>query len=367
MRIVILRTGTSDFGKVGSYNVQEVGLATALIKKGHEVSVLYLNRRVKEVVKDEVYEFVYYLPHKSIGLHGIFNVSILSTFKPEKLILFSDNQLWSKNVIMWCKKENVKIIHYFGNVLSDNQNWLNQFYTKLILKRNIRSYDYSINVAKTEKVHQEMERLKVPFTKVIPVGLDHTLLHKSQNLDLRVRTELGFSKDELVILFIGRLVDYKKPMLACDILKSLIDCDVEARLIIIGKGTLQEELMKYIDKHTLSEHVSYMDQVEYNKIYKYMISSDCLINLSSKEIFGMTILEAMYYGLPVVAHTAPGPNEIIDSGINGYLCDSDDVEEWKSLIKKAIKRRKEIGENSKQLIIDKYIWDKIADKFLDLF
>lgn len=366
MRIVILRTGTSDFGKIGSYNVQEVGLATALIKKGHDVSVLYLNEPVNDIEKDEVYDFVYYLPHKSIGLHGIFDVNVLTKFNPEKVILFSDNQLWAKNVILWCKKNNVKCIHYFGNVLSDNKKWLNQFYTKLILKRNIRSYNYSVNVAKTEKVHQEMNRLKVPFAKVIPVGLDETLLQDCQNLDLKVKAELGFEKNEIVILFIGRLIDYKKPLLACDILKSLIDKGIDARMVIIGKGVLQEDLLKYIDKQSLSANIRYIEKVPYKEIYRYMVSSDCLINLSSQEIFGMTILEAMYYGLPVVAHTAPGPNEIIEFGENGFLCDSDDVEVWKSLIIKAIESRSDIGRQAKQLVLDKFVWDKIADEFLRL-
>ena len=77
VRIVILRTGTSDFGKIGTYNVQEVGLAKALKKKGHKVDVLYLNRNVKKIEDDEIYSYVHYLPHRHIGLHGIFDVNLL--------------------------------------------------------------------------------------------------------------------------------------------------------------------------------------------------------------------------------------------------------------------------------------------------
>lgn len=366
MRIVILRTGTSDFGKVGSYNVQEVGLATALIKKGHQVSVLYCNRDVKDIEKDEVYDFVYYLPHRSFGIHGIFDINLLSKFNPEKLILFSDNQLWAKNVILWCKKNNVRIIHYFGNVLSDNKKWINQFYTKLILKRNIKSYNYSVNVAKTEKVHEEMERLKVPFTKVIPVGLDDSVLMDNRNLDINIRNELGFRKDEIVLLFIGRLVNYKRPILACDIAKALIKKGKKVRLVIIGKGVLKEKLLRHITENELTNIVNYIEGVPYSDIYKYMVSCDCLINLSSKEIFGMTILEAMYYGLPVVAHTAPGPNEIIDDGITGYLCDSNNIETWLSFIEKAINNRDILGAESKKQIMTRFVWEKIASRFLEL-
>lgn len=366
MRIVIIRTNTSDFGKIGTYNVQEVGLAHAFIKKGYHVDVLYLNRHVSKIEKDETYDFVYYLPNKTIGLHGIFDLNLLSRFNPEKLILFSDNQLWAKNVIYWCESNNVKCIHYFGNVLSDNKKWLHQFYTKLILKRNIKSYSRSINVAKTEKVHKEMERLNVPFTKVIPVGLDDSLLMENKNLDVSIRSELGFKKDEIVLLFVGRLVDYKKPILACDIAKAFLDKGQKVLLVIIGKGILKEELLKYIDNNGLNDEIRYIERVPYSEIYKYMVSTDCLINLSAQEIFGMTILEAMYYGLPVVAHAAPGPNEIIKDGMTGYICDSFDVETWMSLINKAVEDRDVLGVESKKQIMSRFLWDKIANQFLEL-
>ncbi len=103
MKIVILRLNTGDFGKIGTYNVQEVGIANALIKMGHKVNVLFLHRNTTRIIEDETYNFVYYLPHKTFLMHGIFNTNLLDKFAPERVILVSDNQLWAKNVILWCK------------------------------------------------------------------------------------------------------------------------------------------------------------------------------------------------------------------------------------------------------------------------
>lgn len=366
MKIVILRTNTSDFGKVGTYNVQEIGLANALIRQGYNVDVLFLNKPTDKIIKDENYSFVYYLPHKTFGLHGIFDVNLLEKFDPEKIILFSDNQLWAKNVIMWSKKHNVKCIQYMGNVLSDNPNWLHQFYTKLILKRNIRSYNYSINVAKTTKVQHEMEKLNVPFTKVITIGLDKDLLHDSKCPDYCVRSELGYEPNQKILLFIGRIVDYKKPIMACRILQQLRKSDPSFRLIIIGKGALKDELENYIVDNDLKNYVRYIERVPYQEIYKYMISSDCLINLSAIEIFGMTILEAMYYGLPVVAHTAPGPNDVIENNVSGYLCDFDDVNMWADKILEALNNRIQISEGAKKRVRERFLWDCIANDFMNV-
>lgn len=367
MRIVILRTNTSDFGKVGSYNVQEVGLANALNKKGHQVYVLYLNRKTSSIKQDEKYEFVYYLPRISLGLHGIFDTKLLATFKPDKVILFSDNQLWAKNVIMWSKINNVECVQYFGGVLSDNSSWLNQLYTRLILKRNIRSYNNSINVAKTKKVQEEMSRLKVPFRKVINIGLDDTILKDINTLDLHQRESLGLENDELILLFVGRLVDYKKPLSACDVLLELRKRGIRSKLIIIGKGNQETELHNYIKENRLESSIIWEERVPYEDMYKYMISSDCFINFSSKEIFGMAILEAMYYGVPVVANRAPGPNEIIENNVSGYFCESDNASVWADKVLLAIENRKSISSAAQKRVMDKFLWNKIADEFIELF
>lgn len=367
MKITILRTNTADFGKIGNYNVQEVGLANALIKKGHQVNVLFLNRKVSDIQKDDKYNFVHYLPSLSFGLHGIFNTKLLNLFEPDKMILFSDNQLWAKNVIKWCQKNNVTCIQYMGNVLSDNPKWINQFYTKLILKRNRNSYKNSINVGKTNKVKKEMETHNISCSSVINVGLDKDLLHDFINPVDSIRKKMGFNEDEIILLYIGRIVDYKKPFLACDILQSLIDKGVNCRMIMIGKGPLESELKKYISQKKLLNEITYFEQVPNSEIYKYMITSDCFINLSSKEIFGMAILESMYYGLPVVAHVAPGPNEVITDSQDGYLCGTDDPREWSKMILEAIKNKNDISYASRNTILNFYTWDVIANKFIDLF
>ena len=365
MKIVILRLNTGDFGKIGTYNVQEVGMANALMRMGHSVDVLFLHRDTAKIIRDEKYGFVYYLPHKSFLMHGMFNTKLLRKFKPDRVILMSDNQLWAKNVILWCKKKDIPCVHYFGNVLSDNPNWKNQLYTKLILLRNIRSYSYSINVAKTDAVKEEMLKHKVPFSRVIHVGLDRDILNSKKNRDDSIRQELGITKDEKAILFIGRLVDYKKPILACQILQEILKRGIKAKLFIIGKGVLENELGDYIKKNRLNNNVKWLKRVPYEEIYKYMVACDVCINLSPKEIFGMTVLEALYYGMPVVANHAPGPDVIIENGISGYLCDyEDNVENWVNLIEKAIDNREAISKNAHKRIEEHFMWDSIAGEFL---
>lgn len=365
-KIVIIRPNVALFGLVGTYNVQEIGLANALKKMGHDVTVLYCNRNVSEVTKSEIYDYVYYLPHKHIGLHGMFNVNLIDEYHPDTLILFSDNQLWAKNIILYCKKNSIKCIHYFGNVLSDNPAWLHQAYTKVILWRNRKSYDFSINVAKTNKVKHEMLEHGIHCRKVINIGLDSELLQDCTNPDINIRHDLGIKDDEFVLLFVGRLIDYKRPIMACDILLELQRRGIKGKLFIIGDGKLANELESYIEEKKLSSVVNWQKRVPYDEMYKYMVSCDCCINLSPKEIFGMTVLEAMYYGAVIVAHEAPGPNDIIDNNISGYLCNFDDVSSWADKIIESQKYRTVMSKEAKKRVRENFLWDRIAGQFMAL-
>jgi 1,2-diacylglycerol 3-alpha-glucosyltransferase len=363
MKILIIRPNTSDFGKIGTYNVQEVGLAKSLIKKGHSVTVLYTHRKVKSVTQDETYNFAYYIPRFTVGLHGIFNLKFFTKFTPDYVIMFSDNQLWAKNVIRYCNKRKIPCVNYFGGVLSNNPKFLHQLYTKAILYRNRKSYKMSYNFAKTNHVKDEMIRLGIKCDKIINVGLDTNLLGNIDDINT-LRKKYGYSKNNKVILFVGRFVEYKKPIFACEILKALILENPNYRLIIIGAGHMHEEIQKYIKDNNLHNSINLVGRVPYHQISDYMGLCDCLINLSNIEIFGMSIIEAMYYRKIVVAHTAPGPNEIIEHGINGYLIDSYNLDNWKNTIVKAMTEQESIGKHARDSILNKFTWDLLSDEFL---
>lgn len=364
MNIVILRTGTSDFGRIGTYNVQEVGLAKALKKLGHDVSVVYLNRPTDRVMQDKVYDFVNYVPHRHIGLHGMFDVNLLAAFFPDRVIMFSDNQLWTKVVANWCKKRGITCVVYFGAVLSNTPRWLNRASTRLILAWNKKALRTTLNLAKTEAVRQELISCGLDCHGVVPVGLDMGIMKPTVEPDPGFRGEMGIPQKAKVLLFVGRLSPYKRPLSACDVLKAMLAHGVDTHLVMIGTGRLEKALKNHIAALGLEKHVTLVSKVPYGDMHRYFTSCDCCINMSPVEIFGMTILESMYYGIPLVAHAAPGPNEIIKHGETGYLCNTDDVREWVAAIMDAISNRDSIATKSRREVEERFSWDAVAKGFL---
>lgn len=79
-----------------------------------------------------------------------------------------------------------------------------------------------------------------------------------------------------------------------------------------------------------------------SNIHPYLYETDLMLNMSiplfGVETFGMTILEAMAYGIPSIVPNVGGPTELIEDGCNGYCVDVTDVELVASKVRDALER-----------------------------
>ena len=92
-----------------------------------------------------------------------------------------------------------------------------------------------------------------------------------------------------------------------------------------------------------------------------------MVNLNIGEIFGMAILEAMYYGCPVVARRSPGPEFIISDGTDGFIAESDkEVTEKITELFENAKQRKSIADRAKEKVKTCFLWESII-KADDIF
>lgn len=102
---------------------------------------------------------------------------------------------------------------------------------------------------------------------------------------------------------------------------------------VAGASKYNVEL--FININDIPKNLKILSEQSY--IHDFYQDSDVLINLSVpnlwQETFGMTLLEGMVYGLPVIAPPVGGPIEIVDNGIDGFLVDSRNIEEVASKLK----------------------------------
>lgn len=365
MRIGLLITSIGNFGQKGFYNAQEIGLAKELDKLFDEVivykAVPISEKKNKSLIKGCKHSILYQIPVKSKGINGVWDCSIMDS-NLDALVYFSDTQLAVPRVYRWCCENNIVMYPYIGVVESHSSSKLKKIVIDKLFKRNIQVYKKCTCFAKTPTVLNQLDTLAVKSSVLMPVGLDLTLLHEEYEKvsKCELKNKYGYLEEDKVLLFIGRLIEEKQPIRMLDILNEIRKKDQSYKLLMVGTGEQENIVKGRIKELSLEDCVQLVVRIPNKDIWELYCLADAFVNLNQHEIFGMAILEAMYYGCKVVAWKAPGPNLIIENKISGYIATSNqEIEDFiinKNLSKSVMKRR----------ILDHFTWCATAEKISDV-
>lgn len=108
---------------------------------------------------------------------------------------------------------------------------------------------------------------------------------------------------------------------------------VNAKIILVGRGDLENEIKETIDRENLHERVELVGYVPHlsERLMQYYRDADIFVHFSStqpdgdKEGIPGTIVEAMASGLPIVTTRHAGIPEVITDGVHGILLDERDT------------------------------------------
>lgn len=330
MRIGLLITSIGNFGQKGFYNAQEIGLAKELDKLFDEVIVYKAipENQTKQIIKIEdcMNSTLYQIPVPSKGINGMWNCDIMDATL-DALIYFSDTQLVVPKVYKWCKRKNLTLFPYIGVIESHSTSKIKKMVIDALFCRNIKVYKKCACFVKTPTVEKNLNSIGIKNITVAPVGLDISLLKREYEevSSTELKRKYGYSKNDKVLLFIGRLIEEKQPVRMIELLAEVRKKDDQYKLLMVGKGELKQSVENRISELKLTDSVQMMEQIPNSDIWELYRFADAFINLNQQEIFGMAILEAMYYGCKVVAWEAPGPNLIIEDGKSGWIVKSDEL------------------------------------------
>lgn len=367
MKIGLLDTCIGNFGQKGFYNTQEIGLGKAMLQLAEEVYVYKMlplaSEYQEEVQEDENGHklIIHMIPSRSLGANGLLDVTKLEP-SLDVLVYFSDTQLAVPQIYRWAVRNDVRLIPYLGVVESHSTSKIKRRIMDLLFVRNLAVYKKHHCAVKNPNVKEELEKLGVSNVMVTPVGLDLNLM-KADYLDADIsalKAKYGYSGEDKVLLFIGRMTEEKQPLRMVDLFGKLHCQNNHYRLLMIGSGEMQDVVTAEVEKRGLKLVVQMIERIPNKDIWELYRIADSFVNLNQQEIFGMAILEAMYYGCKVVAWEAPGPSFIIEDGVSGFLADSDDG------ILEAIAEKSIIPEAAHERIMNHFTWDKTAEKILSL-
>ena len=182
------------------------------------------------------------------------------------------------------------------------------------------------------KYIQNIEEINSNRSKVIYNTVSDTI-HKNSKLNKYVPVGNGVFN----VLMICSLKDYKGIPELFQIAASLKkERDIRFHLIVDAN---QEDIDEYLLSSPKTENIKIYPRV--SSPDKFLKKSSLLLSLSRidqwVETFGLTIIEAMTYGIPCIVPPVGGPVEIVDHGVNGYCISSYDTETIVNKIKELSK------------------------------
>ncbi|MFY0596610.1 MAG: glycosyltransferase family 1 protein [Cognatishimia sp.] len=134
------------------------------------------------------------------------------------------------------------------------------------------------------------------------------------------RQELGIGSDEIVVLFVSRLVREKNLDVLVDALNGLKERGLAFRTVIVGDGPESTSLKARLPEAIFTGFLGGED------LACAYASSDIFFFASLTETFGNVTLEAMASALPAVCADATGSRSLVEPGVTGFLEPADNVD-----------------------------------------
>ncbi len=262
----------------------------------------------------------------SMGLAGMINarrlaipcIGSIHTLLPEFWKPFIDKLLpyITPSLIKNVTKQFVKLIDRFSllNTTVD----LSSFFMEELSWRYFAAFFKRCNVALTpSKYAQEICQKHGLDTRVLPNGINFSKFQISKDLK-SFNERWGLNSKDTVAIYVGRLSEEKNIDL---ILKSAEDVlkTEDLKYMIVGDGPFRSKLESLVRNSRISENViftGYLEQEELNQCYS---RADFFINASPLETQGLSVIEAMYFGLPILSINSGAVTELFETASIGLL------------------------------------------------
>ncbi len=274
-------------------------------------------------------------------------------------------------------------------VLHMHCEWLTQLDPAMIARR-LSQVDLVVGCSEyiTEKIRKRFPQFASRCQTVFNgVDVEHFL----------AKTGISEIKDNSTkrILFVGRISPEKGLHVLLDAFQTVAAHYPQAQLEIAGpqKPTPIEFLIALSDDPKISElasfapesyfahlqgklspntasQISFSGHVQHLELPDYYRKADVLINPSFSEAFGMSLVEAMAAGVPVIATRVGGMTEIVEEGRNGLLVESGNASALAEAILQLLSDddlRESMGKAGHQRSLELFSWERIAENLLNQY
>lgn len=358
-------------------------LKQGLEKLGNQVFVVTVNNDSFSYKEEEN---VLRIPGVPIGIFD-YRLTSLYPLKAKKII-----KEWNLDVIhthtefgigsfarLISKQYNIPLVHTYHTMYEEYVHYITRGYfdgasKKLVEYLTLFLCDKTIDelivpTQKTYDLFKEKYRVKRDV-HIIPTGIDVTRFYKenvSRKEVLELKNDLGISRSNFVILYVGRVAKEKSIDFLINNLKYIVKKIPRAMLVIVGDGPDMKELMELTDKNKLNKNVIFVGKVPWEEVPKYYQMADVFVTSSTTETQGLTVIEAMAASKPVVAVKDESFELVITDKQDGLFFTNET--EYREIIYKLFKEEKYRQNIAKQARIsaNNYSAEVYARRVLEVY
>ncbi len=376
MKILILRT-MANVLNLKTYNSQEVGLAKALTRLGHVCDILYYTDK-----KKDSREIIQFDGDKTITIfwtHG-YNIFYEAYYPGLKKMIGNYDLIQVSEYIginsLWLNaRHQEKTVNYQGPYYYP----LNKkdIFRAFVLDRLFLPFCHPSRMiigTKSILATRYIREKHITNVSTLGVGIDTSnIVTSAQGQIHPFLQEIKNKKQSLrYLLYIGKLEPRRNIIFLLDVLSQIVSKDENVRLIVIGKGESEyiTECREKASALGILDKIMYCPQFENKFLCEMYRCCDLFLFPTRYEIFGMVLLEAMYFGTPVLTTYNGGSSTLIREGENGFIINQMNPDLWAEKIMEVLNNpalMERVGRKATETVMQSFTWDMLAPRFIELY
>ena len=172
-----------------------------------------------------------------------------------------------------------------------------------------------------------------------------------------------------IILFVGSLTPRKAPDVLVKAMSLVLRRCPDSLLLFVGDGYYRKDLEILAKKYGIFENIVFMGFVDEDTKKLCYSASDVFVLPSRSEGFGIVLLEASAYGLPLVVSDLEVFRSVVQDGYNGFFAEKENEQDLASKILSLLDNddlRVKMGKNAIKRT-QEFTWERAADETLTLY
>lgn len=311
-------------------------LEKSLSAKGHQVFIVTVNTKNMKYIYENDGKLIR-VPGIPTGIYdyrltGIYPLRVIKKIKKWNLDVIHSHTEFGIGTFarIIAKQFNIPLVHTYHTMYEDYVHYIThgyfdksskklaEYFTKFYCDKT--ASELIVPSVKTYNIFKEKYKIEKNI-HIVPTGIDIETFDRN-NLDNKKILELKNKynlNNKFVVLYVGRLAEEKNIEFLLNCESELIKKNPNIMFIIVGNGPDIDKYKHITRKNKTDKYTIFTGAVPRTQMAYYYALGNVFVSASKSETQGLTIIEAMASGIPVVAVNDPSFSNTIIDGLNGFL------------------------------------------------